>query len=63
MLRCSGRISNQLSVSTDQYSVSQCAPFGVTEWGVVTFDVPWSRTDNRAIGTALVSGENLIATT
>jgi len=57
-------ISNQLSVNSGQCSVNQCAPFGVTELGVVTFDVPQVENPTTArLELRLASGENLIAAT
>ncbi len=56
-------ISQQSSVSRGQLSVGECARFGVTELGVVSFTVPQVDKPAKArLALRLVSGENLIAT-
>ena len=52
------------SVSNGQLPVDQCAPFRVTDLGVVRFDIPQVEHPTSArLELRLVSGENLIAIT
>jgi len=57
-------ISEQSSVNSGQLVVGECASFGVTELGVVSFTVPQVETPTKArLELRLFSRENLIAAT
>jgi len=57
-------ICDQLSVNSGQLVVGECASFGVTELGVVSFSVPQTEKPTKAqLELHLVSGEKLIAKT
>ena len=57
-------IGDQLSVISGQLSVGECASFGVTELGVVSFTVSQVETPTKArLELRLVNGESLIAKT
>lgn len=57
-------ICDQLSVNSGQLMVGECASFGVTELGVVSFRNPQVETPTKAwLKLQLLSGEDLIAAT
>lgn len=57
-------IGEQLPVISDQFLVGECESFGVTELGVVSFNVPQVGKPTKArLELHLVNGENLIAKT
>jgi hypothetical protein len=57
-------IGEQLPGISDQLSVSECASFGVTELGVVSFTVPQVETPTKArLELRLFNGESLITKT
>ncbi|MDQ3005831.1 MAG: glycoside hydrolase family 2 [Chloroflexota bacterium] len=55
---------NQSSVISKQLTVDECAPFGVTEVGIINFDIPQVEHPTKAqLELRLISGEILIAST
>jgi len=55
-------VGEQLPVISDQFLVGECASFGVTELGVVSFNVPQVEKPTKArLELRLVNGENVVA--
>src|SRR5688572_9403065 len=55
---------NQSSVISHQLTVAECAPFGVTEVGVINFDIPQVEQPTKArLQLRLMSDEDVIAST